>query len=222
MKRNIAFILISILLVTLVLISAGCKTAEQSSPSASAETTVPSTTEDDGIFDEDDLLALLDEAGTILATEDTLVMLHTSVYVRWFININREILQGFYIWEDDTITLTCVKEDSDRREIMKYGVFLYLLTERYPDCVCDFDYRYTSMSNLPKDPIMFFFPNYKEQGYDTVLDCLKAIDSGDIDRQDNSFYILVDDTFWILEYGPTHNRYGITRYDYDLGDYAKD
>lgn len=223
MKRNIAFFLISILLVTLVLISAGCKTAEQSSPSASAETTappettVPPTTEDDGVFDEKDLLALLDEASEMVSNLESIVIENPNIYVRACTSASASVLGDCYTKEGNQITLTCVKENSDRRHVMNFCVFIHLLTMRYSDAICDWDYDYNSMSALSKFPVLFFCPSYKELGFDTPLDCLKAYESKEFNERDNFFYIWVDDKCAVFEYDVA----GLARYDYDSGDYAK-
>ena len=239
MKRNTSLIVVSILLVALMFISAGCKA---SGDTASAETTVPQatvapTTEETigavvmtvpesvipaAEFDENDMFDLLEEADRILAEEDRITMRYPAVYVRAFFVFNDEVLKGNYVLEDDQLTLTCIKTPSDQRETMKFGIFLYLITSRYYGGACDFHYTYSSSSNMSKMPVMFFCPSYKELGFSTSLDCLKAIDNNEIERPDNSFYIWINDAMRISEYHVDPLSGGVVLYDYSAGDYAKD
>ena len=240
MKKNISFILVSFLISCLILTLAGCKASEGAA--ASTETTVPQatpapTTEETlgavvmtvpetvvpaAEFDENDMFALLEEADRILVEEDRITMRYPALYVRAFFVFNDESLKGNYVLEDDQLTLTCIKTPSDQREMMKFGIFLYLLSSRYYSAVCDAHYTYNPNGNVSKMPIIFFCPAYKELGFGTSLDCLKAIDSKEIERPDNCFYIWINDAMEFSEYALSEWSGGTILYDYTLGDYAKD
>ena len=209
-KQLVAILLLAALLIGIT----GCKA---SGDTALAETTIPSTTEDDGIFDEKDLLAILHTAGSMVESQDAVKMVNPSKYVRIFLQANSSTMADCYAEADNTITLTCVKENSDQRYIMNYCVFLYLLTSHYPDCVCDYHYDYNPMGGAYQMPILFFCPAYHELGFATPLDCLKAYEKKDYTERDNFFYIWFDDTLQIYEYD---NGF-LARYDYETGDYAK-
>ena len=179
------------------------------------------STADNGIFDENDLLAIMDEAGEMLLNGKVTIK-DPSYFVRHFFNWNRQILVNCYSTEDNVITIDYSSDLADRQTVLQYGIFLHLVTTRYPDCVCEVDYAYDAINmNRNYWPVMFFYPDYQKTEYASVLDYYKAIESGVLPKAENSFYIFFNDSFRFYEYWDTTMYGGISRYSYSFEYYEK-
>ena len=186
------------------------------------ETTVPPTTADDGIFDKTDLLALLAEADAMLDKQNNF-NLPLTTYINYAAGTVRAALEGYYSISEDktTLTLQYSEQAQPLREAFAYILFVDLLSTRFPDNICAYDYDYDPVtSNMPYFAVMFFYPDYQKSGYDTVLDCLKAIRSGEYQPTHDDFcaYIYLNGTGQIYAYSLSNNSGGIKIYD---GDFEK-
>jgi hypothetical protein len=218
MKKNIAnFRAVALLLAALTLLLCGCQASLPVSTTpaeTSAETTAaPTTTAPADIFDETDLLAILDEAGEILKENGTVELRDPSYYVRYFFKFNNEILAGCFTQQDDVITVAFSGNDTNQETMLRYGIFLHLLASRYPDRICLIDYDYTPDRNIGFFPILYCYAEYRQAGYDTVLDCYKAVQYAILPPLDNSFYINFDGCI-ITEYASSTFGGGIRWYEY--------
>jgi hypothetical protein len=186
------------------------------------ETTIPAITTDDGVFDKTDLLALLAEADAMLNEQNTFTLPLTT-YINYAAGTVRSALEGYYSISEDRTTLT-LQYNADAqplREVFAYILFVDLLSTRYSDNICPYDYDYDPVtSNMPYFAVMFFHPGYQEAGYGTVLDCLKAIRSGDYKPAYDNFcaYIYLNGTGQIYAHSLSNLSDGIKIYD---GDFEK-
>ena len=207
-----------VLLAAIFVLLTGCQASlVHNAPS----TDISLSSVDIGIFDEVDLLSIMDEAETMLLNGKTTIT-NPSMYVKFFFSHNAEILSDCTIQDKGTITINYSKSLAERKTVLQYGLFLHLLTSRYPDCICEVDYAYDPMNmNRVYDAFMFFYPDYNKAGYSTVLDCYKAIESNSMKSPDNSFYISFNDFFQIFESGRNNTTDGISRYSYMFEHYGK-
>ena len=61
------------------------------------------------------------------------------------------------------------------------------IIEQYPDCVTDYDYAYTASYNREIFYSLFVCFDYKEKGYENVLDFLKEADMRKTQFGNNSY-----------------------------------
>jgi len=171
---------------------------------------------DDGVFDNDDLFAIMDEAGELLH-RGSYTIENPSRFVQYFFSTNRKILVDCYSTKGEAIIINYSKDRSDRETVLQYGIFLHLVCSRYPDAICDADYTYTFETNRPYFALLFLFPDYKQAGYKTPLEaCVDIYMTGKV--QDNAFYIDMASYFEIFE---GHFSRGGTVYKYNFEHFEK-
>ena len=161
---------------------AGCQLSP--TPNTTAATTQPPTTtappettisKDDRVAYTDQLLLdLLEEARTILCAEPNLT-LPLDKYLNCYATRVKGVDGEFTITED-AINIH-FSGNVRKEERVAYLVFLHLLEERYGDCITWIDSKYDPMSS--RFPVLEFYFNlyYKEDGFDTIEECLKKYGS---------------------------------------------
>ena len=179
---------------------AGCKASagsEQGAGTAAPSTTATLGVADDGVFDNKDLFALMDEAEELLLRGEYTVQSKSGFVRSYFKKCDDTAKGGLTITAESIIV---AKQTDKINETLQYGVFMDLVCSRYPDAICEADYAYTAGTNSPFRPYIFFCPGYKEAGFATALDCCKAIDTQQIKPMDNAFYIRYDSIPLIREF----------------------
>ncbi len=152
------------------------------------------------------LIDLAHEAEEIVANNQT-ITLDSHEYVTEYIRYNSDKFTLAATVTDDTVTLN--REHIQQRFPLddgsvithviadltldfQYLTFLDLLMDRYADAVTPIDIHYDITFNRLYNPTLFFYPQYREAGYDTVAACYAAIDSGTFSIPEYSFYIRYD------------------------------
>lgn len=181
---------------------AGCKASAGSQQGAG--TAAPSTAAtlgiaDDGVFDNKDLFALMDEAEELLRQGKYTVQ-SDNLFVKAYFTKNSGISKTGITATGSAIVVELTRDAESNLEALRYGVFLDLVCSRYPDAICEADYSHTTGTNRPYMPYIFFCPGYKEAGFATALDCCKAIDWAEIKPMDNAFYLGYGSSPEILEF----------------------
>ncbi len=173
---------------------------------------------DDGVFDNDDLFAVMDEAESLLQNGSYIIE-SPSEYVQYFFNENEQILVNCFERKDTSIIISYSADRADRQTVLTYGIFLHLICSRYPDAVCKADYKYIpGKTNRTFSAYVFFYPGYKQDGFETPLDACKHIAKAIENSKDNAFYIHMGDNFRILE---RRKDYGTLIYNYDFDGYER-
>lgn len=207
-----------VLAVLLLLTVCTCMAACQRTDVVGQPITAVSAPEDVGVFDNDDLFNIMDEAEKLLL-EGSYVIENPSEYVQYFFKSNRQILVNCFDEKEDAIVISYSEDKSDRKIALKYGIFLHLICSRYPDAVCKEDYNYVPYkTNRTFSAYVFFYPAYKEDGFETPLDACKFIADALENSKDNAFYLHMGDFFMIFE---GRLDYGTVIYDYDFDGYEK-
>ena len=192
MKKPKNLLIATISLLLIVSIVAGCTFAgsQQTDP----EQPVPN---------DDTLIALAHEAEQIVEDSD-IITLDPHYYITEYIRYHADSFSLAATVTDDAVTLdkahiqyTIPLDDGsvithmivDLTLDFQYLTFLDLLLDRYSDAVTPTDIHYDASFNREYYPILFFYPQYREAGYDTIAACYAAIDAGTFPTPEDSFLI---------------------------------
>ena len=195
MKKPKNLLIATISLLLIVSIVAGC-TFTGSEP----------TTPDKPVSNADTLIALAHEAEQIVEESDT-ITLAPHYYITEYIRYHSDYFSLAATVTDDAVTLDkaniqCRIPLDDGSVItqmivdltldFQYLTFLDLLLDRYPNAVTPTDIHYDASFNREYYPILFFYPQYRDAGYDTIAACYAAIDAGTCPTPEDSFLISYD------------------------------
>jgi len=183
------------LAILLILSLCACFTACQKT-NAAGQPTLGTPAAD--TFDNDDLFAIMDEAGDLLL-RGSYTIEDPSEFVEYFFKCNAKTLGDCLESKGNTISIQYSSKHENIQTKLQYGIFLHLICSRYPDAVCEADFSYTAARNLPYLAYVFFYPGYKEAGYKTPLDACMDIYKALENSKDNAFYIHMGDFFVIRE-----------------------
>lgn len=145
------------------------------------------------------LVELVHEAEAMVEDNDT-ITLDPHDFLNEYISNNADRLQKAVTVTDTAITLDTTDPhyqipdgdlilDVDVTTDLVYLTFLDLLLDRHGDAVTKADISYDAGFGRYYDLDLFFYPQYRKEGFDTVAACFAAVDAGSHPAPDHSFYI---------------------------------